>query len=159
MHGDGADASRRDRGPDGAQAEVLERGLNEWILIGAARGRLCRFLCRERKRREQQHVIAAEPGVHVHAANAPSVQQAGQLGHLRVAGQELLALPLQSRGGDSPLDRPELGEPRQRRRDLVHRLHDRRVRRRIQPREPEGGGDGAERAFESGGVHSAGVTA
>ena len=51
MHRDGADAARRDRGPDRAQAEVLERGLDEWILIAATGGRLCRFLSRDGKRR------------------------------------------------------------------------------------------------------------
>jgi len=113
----------------------------------------------ERNAEQCQHVVAGEPGLHPHAADAPPVQQPGELGHLRVAGEQLLTLPLQSCRGDFPLDRPELRERRQRRRDLAHRFHDRRVRRRIQPGEPEGGGDGPERAFESGGIHSAAVTA
>ena len=63
MHRDGADAARRDRGPDRAQAEVVERGLDEWILIAAPGGRLCRFLSRDDKGAEQH--AGKEQSLHV----------------------------------------------------------------------------------------------
>src|SRR6266566_1097354 len=91
-------------------------------------------------------------GIDLNRADAAREQQAGELGDLRVARQQMLAVPVQTGGPDLPLYRSETRESRQRCGDVAHRFEHRRMGRRIQARQPECRADRAKRTVHCSSV-------
>jgi len=108
---------------------------------------------------QRQHMIRGHARVQRDHPHAPRVQQPGQLGDLRVARQQLLAVPVQTGRADLPFHRAERGEDGQRFADLPQRFHHCGMTRRVQPGQPEGRPDGAQGAVDSCGVHGHGISA
>ncbi|PYO74182.1 MAG: hypothetical protein DMD67_14010 [Gemmatimonadetes bacterium] len=109
--------------------------------------------------KQREHLIRSQAGIERHGAHAAGVQQAGELGDLGIARQQMLAVPMEPRHPDLPFHRAECGERWQGLADLPQRFHDRRVRRRVEARQAERRSDGAKGAFDSCGLCSHGVSA
>jgi len=101
---------------------------------------------------QTEPMLGCHARIDLNRADAACEQQSGELGDLRVARQQMLAMPVQAGRADLPLDRPQTGECRQRGGDVAHRFEHRRMRRRIQARQPECRTDRAQRTVHCSSV-------
>ena len=106
-----------------------------------------------------QHVVCRHPGGERHSADAPGVQESRELGDLRVARDQVLPLPVQTRRSHPALDRAEPRQGGQRFGEVMYGLHDRRMGGRVEAPQSERGPDRAERAVDSCRVQGHGATA
>ncbi len=98
-------------------------------------------------------MLGCHARIDLNRADPAREEQAGELGDLCVARQQMLAMPMQAGRADLPLDRPHPGECRQRGGDMAHRLEHRRMRRRVEARQPECRADRAQRTVHSSSVY------